>query len=94
MSKILDGAANSVTSSDYVSRKNDLHLIVAGTFDSGTVTLQVKDIEGTYHDVTDGAFTSAAQKILRGRRGATYRAVTSGGGGSMAVDLWLNERDT
>lgn len=94
MSKVLDGAANGVTSSEYKSLKNDLHMILGGTFDSGTVTLQVKDIDGTWHDVTDGAWTSATQKIVRGRRGAIYRATTSGGGGSMSIDLWMIERDT
>lgn len=43
----------------------------SGTFGSGTITWQIEGDDGAYHDITNGAFTTASDKTLNfplGRR--------------------------
>lgn len=88
---VLTNAANSITTTDHMLTTTDVLVSYGGNFDGGTVTLNILE-QGNWEPITDGAFTSAGQKLLQLAQGVEIQAVTSGGGGSMSVNLSIAPR--
>lgn len=83
---ILTGAGNGETSKEVTIQSVDVLVSYGGTFDGGTITLEMLE-QGNWEAVTEGTFTTPGQKLLQLAQGVELRATTSGGGGSMAVNL-------
>ncbi len=88
---ILTGAANAVTTPSHTVTTVDVLVSYGGVFDGGTITLNMLE-QGEWEPIIDGAFTGAGQKLLQLAQGVELQAVTSGGGGSMAVNLSIAPR--
>jgi hypothetical protein len=94
---LLTNAGNGVTGKDKTVGRGGT-LIISGNFDGGSVVFQAKDPQtGNYADIQ--TFTQASVErldlfdggvsILQGRPDVTFRAKTTGGGGSMDVSMTL-----
>ncbi len=89
--KMLTNAVNAHTSATYKVQSVDVLISYGGVFDGGSVTLNMLE-QGNWEPITDGVFTSPGQKLLQIAQGIEIQAVTSGGGGSMAVNLSMLPR--
>lgn len=88
--KVLDGAGNGVTSEEFILRAHaqKAAMQIAGIFDGGTVTVEASLDEGTTFSTV---FSVTAEDFRTvDRTDATYRAATSAGGTSMAIDMWVD----
>jgi hypothetical protein len=89
--KLLDGVANAVSSAA-ISNINRTSLqratiLTAGTLDSGTANLEISP-DGVNWFVAILGFAGFAGTTVLNRH-VDVRLTTTGGGGSMAADSWL-----
>lgn len=92
MRQIMNGAASNANYPDNAGI--DWHggpsvLVLAGTFDGATVTLQMSPDGGaTWAGVDNGAFTAAAERTISLPQRCKVRLNLASAGGSTDIDAW------
>lgn len=89
--KIADLTNAAATGAWYPFPAGTATIVVKGTFDGGTVTIQATDDDGaTVLSLGSNAdFTANAARTLELGQGMKIRAAVSGGGGSEDLDVYL-----
>lgn len=89
--KIADLTAAAAAGKWYPFPAGTATIVVKGTFDGGTVTIQASDDEGTtaLSLGSNADFTEAAARTIELGEGMQIRASVAGGGGSEDLDVYL-----